>query len=119
MRPIINKVKSSVKLSNHIIISHLSTCQLMSEGEDIIIYRTACADSIPMLEIFKSNCMPIFLFLAEGDLVAFVHGADGRRMREVIREEVTKEMSIKKEGAARNVITLEEAVPISVYEEED
>ena len=91
----------------------------MTKGEDIILYKAACADLIPMLEIFKSNCMPIFLFLAEGDLVAFVHGADGRRMREVIREEVTKEMSIKKEGAARNVITLEEAVPISVYEEED
>ena len=91
----------------------------MTKGEDIILYKAACADLIPMLEIFKSNCMPIFLFLAEGDLVAFVHGADGRKMREVIREEVTKEMNIKKEGAARNVITLEEAVPISAYEEED
>ena len=91
----------------------------MSQGEDIILYKAACADLIPMLEKFKSNCMPIFLFLAEGDLVAFVHGADGRKMREVIREEVTKEMNIKKEGAARNVITFEEAVPISAYEEED
>ena len=85
-----------------------------------MVYTTACADSIPLLEKFKSNCMPIFLFLAEGDLVAFVHGADGRRMREVINEEVGKEMSIKEAGgASRNVISYEEAVPISVYEDED
>ena len=84
-----------------------------------MVYTTACADSIPLLEIFKSNCMPIFLFLAGGELVAFVHGANGRRMREVINEEVSKEMSIKDEGTERKVLTYQEAVPISVYEDED
>ena len=55
----------------------------MSSGRDIVVYTSACSDSVPLLEIFRSNCMPIFLFLAEGELVAFVHGADGRKMREV------------------------------------
>ena len=84
-----------------------------------MVYTSACSDSVPLLEIFRSNCMPIFLFLAEGELVAFVHGADGRKMREVITDTVSKEFMIKNEGGHRNVITYEEAVPIPVYEDED
>ena len=91
----------------------------MTTGRDIVVYTTACADSIPFLEMFKSNCMPIFLFLAGGELVAFVHGANGRRMREVINEEVSKEMSMKETGTERKVITYEEAVPKSEYQDED
>lgn len=56
---------------------------IQAGSPDIITYTTACSDSIPSLEMFKSNCMPVFLLVAAGEIIAFIHGADGKQMKEV------------------------------------
>ena len=62
----------------------LFSAQLVQSGEDIVTYTTACSDLVAPLDMFKANCMPTFLVLAAGDIVAFVHGANGKRMKEVV-----------------------------------
>ena len=57
--------------------------KLVQSGEDIVKYTTACSDNIPCLEMFKATCMPIFLIIALGNIVDFIHGADGKKMKEV------------------------------------
>ena len=66
---------------------HISFCfmQMIQAGSpDILTYTTVCSDYIPSLAPFKSNCMPVFLLVSAGNIVAFVHGADGKKMKEVI-----------------------------------
>ena len=60
--------------------------QLVQSGEDIVTYTTACSDLVAPLDMFKANCMPTFLVVAAGDIVAFVHGANGKRMKEVVEK---------------------------------
>ena len=56
---------------------------IQAGSPDILTYTTVCSDFIPSLEPFKSNCMPVFLLVSAGDIVAYVHGADGKKMKEV------------------------------------
>ena len=50
---------------------------------------------------------------AQGFLVAFIHGADGGRMRMKIQEELKKEMSVREGKMVQELIKLEEAIPPS------
>ena len=93
--------------------------QRSNGGQDIIQYATACADTIPDLQVFKSNCKPLFLLLAGGVLVGYVHGADGRRMREVMQEHVDKELQIMKGEGTRKRISIDDAIPTSADTDED
>ena len=56
---------------------------IQAGSPDILTYTTVCSDYIPSLAPFKLNCMPVFLLSASGNIVAFVHGADGKKMKEV------------------------------------
>ena len=60
-----------------------STVQYSTVQYCTVLYTTACSDLVAPLDMFKANCMPTFLVLAAGDIVAFVHGANGKRMKEV------------------------------------
>ena len=84
-----------------------------SVGEDLVHYASACADKIPDLQIFKESCKPIFLFIASGVLVAFIHGANSGCMRSKIQEELDKEMSVLGGKDERKIIEFEEAIPPS------
>ena len=103
---------------------------------DILTYTAVCSDSIPTLEPFKSNCMPVFLFVAAGNIVAFVHGSDGKKMKEVMHKmkkktnikytqvlkyQVENEMTIQKnEGVIkRKSISLEDTLPVKVNIEDE
>ena len=93
-------------------------------GKDIVQYATACSDTIPDLQVFKAFCKPIFLILAAGIPVAFVHGADCGKMRQVIREEVENELRVLNGDGSRKQIKLEDAIPESevdaaFYEQEE
>ena len=48
-----------------------------------------------------------------------MHGADGGRMREIIYEEVSKEMKIAKGEMEREVLEMTEAVPKQYEESEE
>ena len=76
-------------------------------------YATACSDSIPDLHIFKANCKPLFLFLAQGVPVAHVHGADARKMRDKIENEVEKELQVLNGDLTRNPISFEDVLSTS------
>ena len=45
--------------------------------------------------------------------MAFVHGADGGKMREVMKEQVDKEIEAVNVGGARQSINLDDAIPKS------
>ena len=105
MRPVILKVKAKLQISE--------------EYEDIIQYATACSDSVTELECFKNICTPTFLFMAGGSLVAFMHGADGGKMREMIYEEVKTEMEVVAGQRERVSLAMEEAVPAQYEETEE
>ena len=85
----------------------------LAVGEDLIHYAAACADKIPDLQMFTDYCKPMFLFFASGVLVAFIHGANSKKMRSKIEEEVNKEASVLKGEKERAIIDLEEAIPLS------
>ena len=106
---------------------------MVQSGEDILVITKACSDSIPALEDFKSFCVPIFLVIAAGNLVDFVHGANGKIMKEeselfgvslsstfqqVIKTQVQKELSLK-DSSQRASISLEEALPATDYNEDE
>jgi hypothetical protein len=93
--------------------------QRSNGGNDIIQYATACADNIPELQVFKSNCKPLFLLMAGGVLVGFVHGADGGKMREVMQEQGDKELQIMKGDGTRQPISMHDAIPASEDIDED
>ena len=93
--------------------------QQSSGGPDIVHYATACADNIQELQNFKVSCKPTFLFIVKGDLVGFVHGADGGKMRDALKEAVDKELKVVEGIESRSLINLEEAVPKQESEELD
>ena len=74
--------------------------------------------------------MPIFLIVASGDIVAFIHGADGKKMKDVIKvtsylnisfipffiqiikDQVKKELQNQKDGNSnRNTLAIEDTIP--------
>ena len=57
--------------------------------------------------------------MAPGSLVAFMHGADGGKMREMIYSEVRSEMEALEGSRERTVLTMEEAVPEQYEETEE
>ena len=85
----------------------LHQIQIENGGNDIVQYATACSDEIPDLQGFKDICKPVFLLMAEGKLVAFVHGANAGSLKEMMFKEVGSE------SAVRNHLKLEDAVPQS------
>lgn len=86
MKPVFNKIKNAVSKNNNqkTFFSFLFMQMIQAGDPDILTYTAVCSDSIPTLEPFKSNCMPVFLLVAAGNIVAFVHGADGKKMKEVM-----------------------------------
>lgn len=111
---------------------------IQAGSPDIITYTTVCSDFIPILEPFKSNCMPVFLLVSAGDIVAYVHGADGKQMKEVrniSREPANKQLSfhqvlkyqieneiniLKSEGSVkRKSIPLADTLPPKVNMEDE
>ena len=85
--------------------------QKISGGKDIVQYATACSDTIPDLHVFKVSCKPIFLFMAAGVPVSFVHGANGTWMRDVIKSQVVNELKVLSGEGERKAIILNDAIP--------
>ena len=84
MKPFINKIKNGVDtIHEENEDSGLYLFQLVQTGEDILVTAKACSDLVPALSEFQGHCIPIFLIMASGSLVDYVHGADGKRIREV------------------------------------
>ena len=110
-------------MENHHVQLILNTFQIQRSngGHDIIQYATACTDNIPELKVFKSRCKPLFLLMAGGVLVGYVHGADGGRMREVMQEIFDMELLIMKGEGNRKPFSIDDAIPTSedIDEQED
>ena len=71
----------------------------------------ARADSIPVLHPFKGHCKPTWLFLASGEPVAVMHGANAPLMKIMVAAEIEKERKVQAGELDRTTITLEDAVP--------
>ena len=80
-------------------------------GDDSLLYAMARSDNIPALSPFKGHCKPTWLFLASGQPVAVMHGANAPLMKIMVAEEMEKERKVQAGELSRRTITLEEAVP--------
>ena len=71
----------------------------------------ARADTIPILHPFKGHCKPTWLFMASGQPVAVMHGANAPLMKVMVAEEMEKERQVQAGEVERKTITLLDAVP--------
>ena len=71
----------------------------------------AFSDTIPQLELFRGQCKPTWLFVAGGQPVTVMHGANAPLLQRMIETEMRKERQVLKGEAEREIISLEDAVP--------
>ena len=84
----------------------------MELGEDKDLkFVMACADFIPSLQPFQGSCKPVWLFIAEGEIVSVMDGPNVTRMRSMVLEECNKEEMVMLGSSRRSSITIQEAVP--------
>ena len=60
-------------------------------NDDLLHYAMAKSDTIPQLEIFRGQCKPTWLFVAGGEPVAVMHGANAPLLQKMIEREIRKE----------------------------
>ena len=51
--------------------------------------------------------------------MGYVHGADGRKVREVMQEQVERELLVVSGDASRETIDIEDAIPVNNLENEE
>ncbi|XP_051787337.1 thioredoxin domain-containing protein 6 isoform X2 [Erpetoichthys calabaricus] len=73
-------------------------------GDDLLHFATADANSIPALERYVGPCIPTFLFIAGGELVAVVRGVNAPLLRKTIIEQLEIEKKVLDNKAERKVI---------------
>ncbi|KAM4698010.1 thioredoxin domain-containing protein 6 [Rhinophrynus dorsalis] len=96
-------------------------------GDDLLQFAVAEADSIDSIEKYRGKCEPTFLFLAGGELVAVVRGANAPLLQKTILDQLAAEKKVLNQGSERNVIKdeallveeEETAPPPSETEDED
>ena len=63
-------------------------------GDDTLVYAMAKSDTIPQLEMFRGHCKPTYLFMASGQPVAVMHGANAPLMRTMVSEQMDLERRV-------------------------
>ena len=84
-------------------------------GDDSLVYAMARSDSIPALEMFQGQCKPTYLFIASGQPVAVMHGANAPLMKTMVQDMMEVERRVQAGELERPTITLEEAVPGQLF----
>ena len=80
-------------------------------GDDSLVYAMARADSIPALAMFQGHCKPTYLFIASGQPVAVMHGANAPLLRTMVARQMDIERKVQAGEMERTIISLQEAVP--------
>ena len=91
-----------------------SICKYHVENKVRHLYfsvKMAFSDTIPQLELFRGQCKPTWLFVAGGQPVTVMHGANAPLLQRMIETEMRKERQVLKGEAEREIISLEDAVP--------
>ena len=86
-------------------------------GDDSLVYAMARSDSIPALMRFQGHCKPTYLFIASGQPVAVMHGANAPLLRSMVAKQMDIERKVQAGEMERTVISLQEAVPVSEFDE--
>jgi len=100
---------------------HLKEIKLQL-GDDLLQCALAKADSIDQLEKFRGRSEPMWLFLASGELVDFVKGANAPLIRQTIVNELEQEKRVMADLHPRNTISwdsIEFPAEIPPIEEEE
>jgi len=87
-------------------------------GDDSLVYAMAKSDTIPQLEKFRGHCKPTYLFMASGEPVAVMHGANAPLMRTMVSQQMELEKRVLAGEIERSVIELVYAVPLSAKDRE-
>ncbi|XP_072541663.1 thioredoxin domain-containing protein 6 isoform X2 [Salminus brasiliensis] len=74
------------------------------QGDDLLHFAIAEADSIDALEKYRGKCEPTFLFYAGGELVAVLRGANAPLLQRIVVEELAKEKRVLEQGVERIVV---------------
>ncbi|XP_078702258.1 thioredoxin domain-containing protein 6-like isoform X3 [Branchiostoma floridae x Branchiostoma belcheri] len=74
-------------------------------GDDLLRFASAEADNIEALERYRGKCQPTFLFMAGGELVHVIRGANAPLINKAIPELLKAEHSVLEDGSERKVIT--------------
>ncbi|OCT63776.1 hypothetical protein XELAEV_18044872mg [Xenopus laevis] len=95
-------------------------------GDDLLHFAVAESDTIDSLVKYRGKCEPTFLFLAGGELVAVVRGANGPLLQKTIIEQLAAEKKVLNQGSERHVIKDEvlleeedEIVPVQAQTEDE
>ena len=86
-------------------------------GDDSLVYAMARSDSIPALKMFQGHCKPTSLFIASGQPVAVMHGANAPLLRSMVARQMDIERKVQAGEMERTIISLQEAVPVSEFDE--
>ena len=86
-------------------------------GDDSLVYAMARSDSIPALKMFQGHCKPTYLFIASGQPVAVMHGANAPLLRSMVASQMDIERKVQAGEMERTIISLQEAVPVSEFDE--
>ena len=86
-------------------------------GDDSLVYAMARSDSIPALEMFQGHCKPTYLFIASGQPVAVMHGANAPLLRSMVAKQMDIERKVQEGEMERTIISLQDAVPVSEFDE--
>ena len=86
-------------------------------GDDSLVYAMARSDSIPALKMFQGHCKPTYLFIASGQPVAVMHGANAPLLRSMVARQMDIERKVQAGEMERTIISLQEAVPVSEFDE--
>ncbi|XP_066305247.1 thioredoxin domain-containing protein 3 homolog isoform X4 [Branchiostoma lanceolatum] len=74
-------------------------------GDDLLRFASAEADNIEALERYRGRCQPTFLFMAGGELVHVIRGANAPLINKAIPDLLKAEHSVLEDGSERKVIT--------------
>ena len=86
-------------------------------GDDSLVYAMARSDSIPALKMFQGHCKPTYLFIASGQPVAVMHRANAPLLRSMVASQMDIERKVQAGEMERTIISLQEAVPVSEFDE--
>jgi len=87
-------------------------------GDDSLQYVMARSDTIPALHMFRNHLEPVWLFVASGNVVAVMHGANAPLMKVMVAQEVAKERAVLAGLGQRREISLQEILATNGEENE-
>ena len=70
----------------HAMTRYIKKIKMELGEEKDLKFMMACADNIPALKPFHGSCRPVWLFIAEGEIVSVMDGPNVKKLRSRVTE---------------------------------